>query len=218
MTVVFIRSIILYIAVLISMRIMGKGEIAEMNCFDLVITLLIAEVASLPMENNDIPMINGIAALTGLVAMQTVVSFLSLKFRTASIILSGKPSILINKGQIDYKELKKERISINELLEQLRIQGYFNIKYIQYAILETDGSLSVVPTSDYNSTPNREYNHIPLPLILDGTKVKENLKKMNKDVSWLKDILKLHKINSHKQVLVFILDEYDDIIIQLKSR
>lgn len=218
MIVVFIRSIILYIAVLISMRIMGKGEIAEMNCFDLVITLLIAEVASLPMENNDIPMINGIAALTGLVAMQTIVSFLSLKFRKVAIILSGKPSILINKGIIDYRELKRERVSISELLEQLRIQGYFNIKYIQYAILETDGSLSVVPTSDYNSTPTREYNHIPLPLILDGTIVKENLKKMNKDVSWLKDILKLHKINSPKQVLVFILDEYDDIIIQLKSR
>ncbi|MDU6535333.1 MAG: MMPL family transporter, partial [Intestinibacter bartlettii] len=98
MVVVFLRSIVLYIAVLISMRIMGKGEIAEMNCFDLVITLLIAEVASLPMENNDIPMINGIAALTGLVAMQTIISFLSLKFRKVSIVLSGKPSILINKG------------------------------------------------------------------------------------------------------------------------
>lgn len=217
MTVVFIRSIILYIAVLISMRIMGKGEIAEMNCFDLVITLLIAEVASLPMENNDIPMINGIAALTGLVAMQTVVSFLSLKFRTASIILSGKPSILINKGQIDYKELKKERISINELLEQLRIQGYFNIKYIQYAILETDGSLSIVPTSNYNSTPPREYNHIPMPLILDGKIIKENLKKFEKDEMWLMGILKSYDIEKVKDVLICILDEYDKIVIQKKN-
>lgn len=177
MIVVFIRSIILYIAVLISMRIMGKGEIAEMNCFDLVITFLIAEVASFPMENNDIPMINGIAALTGLVAMQTIISFLSLKFRKVSILLSGKPSILINKGKIDYRELKKERVSINELLEQLRIQGYFNIKYIQYAILETDGSLSIVPTPNYDSTPAKDYNHIPIPLILDGNIVNENLKK-----------------------------------------
>lgn len=217
MIVVFIRSIILYTAVLISMRIMGKGEIAEMNCFDLVITLLIAEVASLPMENNDIPMINGIAALTGLVAMQTIVSFLSLKFRSISTILSGKPSILINKGQIDYKELKKERVSINELLEQLRIQGYFNIKYIQYAILETDGSLSIVPTSNYNSTPPREYNRIPTPLILDGKVIKENLKKVKKDESWLMGVLRSYNINKTKDVLICILDEYDKIVLQRKN-
>lgn len=217
MIVVFIRSIILYTAVLISMRIMGKGEIAEMNCFDLVITLLIAEVASLPMENNDIPMINGIAALTGLVAMQTIVSFLSLKFRSISTILSGKPSILINKGQIDYKELKKERVSINELLEQLRIQGYFNIKYIQYAILETDGSLSIVPTSNYNSTPPREYNRIPTPLILDGKIIKENLKKVKKDESWLMGVLRSYNINKAKDVLICILDEYDKIVLQRKN-
>lgn len=217
MIVVFIRSIILYTAVLISMRIMGKGEIAEMNCFDLVITLLIAEVASLPMENNDIPMINGIAALTGLVAMQTIVSFLSLKFRSISTILSGKPSILINKGQIDYKELKKERVSINELLEQLRIQGYFNIKYIQYAILETDGSLSIVPTSNYNSTPPREYNRIPTPLILDGKIIKENLKKVKKDESWLMGVLRSYNINKTKDVLICILDEYDKIVLQRKN-
>ena len=198
MVVVFLRSIVLYIAVLISMRIMGKGEIAEMNCFDLVITLLIAEVASLPMENNDIPMINGIAALTGLVAMQTIISFLSLKFRKVSIVLSGKPSILINKGEIDYKEL----------LEQLRIQGYFNIKHIQYAILETDGSLSIVPTSNYNSTPSRPFYHLPIPLILDGCVIKENLKQINKDEAWLDSILKSHEIKKAKEVLLCILDEY----------
>ncbi|WP_312287762.1 DUF421 domain-containing protein, partial [Terrisporobacter sp.] len=122
MLVVFIRSIILYIAVLVSLRIMGKGEIAEMNCFDLVITLLIAEVASTPMENNDIPMLYGIAALTGLVFMQTLISILGLKSKFIGRLVSGKPSILINKGKIDYNALKKEKITINELLEQLRVQ------------------------------------------------------------------------------------------------
>lgn len=216
MIVVFLRSIVLYIAVLISMRIMGKGEIAEMNCFDLVITLLIAEVASLPMENNSIPMINGIAALTGLVAMQTIISFLSLKFRKVSTVLSGKPSILINKGKIDYKELKKERVNIKELLEQLRIQGYFNIKYIQYAILETDGNLSVVPMPNYNSTPTKLFKHLPIPLILDGSIIKENLREINKSEVWLDNILKEQKIKNKKEVLVCILDEYDKILIQKK--
>lgn len=217
MIVVFLRSIVLYVAVLVSMRIMGKGEIAEMNCFDLVITLLIAEVASLPMENNDIPMINGIAALTGLVAMQTIISFLSLKFRRISVILSGKPSILIDKGTIDYKELKRERVSINELLEQLRIQGYFNLKYIQYAILETDGSLSIVPTPDYRATPEKTYNRIPIPLILDGKIIKDNLREIGRDIRWLDSILADRNIKRHREVLVCMLDEYDEIYIQNKK-
>ena len=201
MLVVFIRSIILYIAVLISLRIMGKGEIAEMNCFDLVITLLIAEVASTPMENNDIPMIYAIAAL---------------KFKFINRIVSGKPTILIDKGKIDYKSLKQEKITINELLEQLRIQGYFNLKYVQYAILETDGNLSVVPTTTYNSTPSREYLHLPISLIQDGEILNKNLKKINKDEQWIYNILKSQHINNVNDVLICVLDEYDKIFIQKK--
>ncbi|WP_455538694.1 DUF421 domain-containing protein [Terrisporobacter sp.] len=216
MLVVFIRSIILYVAVLISLRVMGKGEIAEMNCFDLVITLLIAEVASTPMENNDIPLLNGIASLIGLVFIQTIISVLSIKFRFISKFVSGKTSILINKGKIDYKVLKKEKITIDELLEQLRIQGYFNIKYVQYALLETDGNLSVVPTTNYNSTPSVEYKHMPIPLIQDGKIIKENLKKLQEDETWLNNILKLHHISNVKDVLLCVLDEYDKIYIQKK--
>ena len=216
MLVVFIRSIILYVAVLISLRVMGKGEIAEMNCFDLVITLLIAEVASTPMENNDIPLLYGIASLIGLVFIQTVISVISLKFRSISRFVSGKPSILINKGKIDYKILKKEKITIDELLEQLRIQGYFNIKYVQYALLETDGNLSVVPTTNYNSTPSVEYKHMPISLIQDGKIIKESLKSIQEDETWLNNILKSHHIDNVKDVLLCVLDEYDKIFIQKK--
>ena len=216
MLVVFIRSIILYVAVLISLRVMGKGEIAEMNCFDLVITLLIAEVASTPMENNDIPLLYGIASLIGLVFIQTVISVISLQFRSISRFVSGKPSILINKGKIDYKILKKEKITIDELLEKLRIQGYFNIKYVQYALLETDGNLSVVPTTNYNSTPSVEYKHMPISLIQDGKIIKESLKSIQEDETWLNNILKSHHIDNIKDVLLCVLDEYDKIFIQKK--
>ena len=195
---------------------MGKGEIAEMNCFDLVITLLIAEVASTPMENNDIPLLYGIASLIGLVFIQTVISVISLKFRSISRFVSGKPSILINKGKIDYKILKKEKITIDELLEQLRIQGYFNIKYVQYALLETDGNLSVVPTTNYNSTPSVEYKHMPISLIQDGKIIKESLKSIQEDETWLNNILKSHHIDNIKDVLLCVLDEYDKIFIQKK--
>lgn len=217
MITVLIRSIILYIAILISLRIMGKGEIAEMNSFDLVITFLLAEVASIPMENNNVPILYGIASITGLVLMQTVISYFALKSRKVSSLLSGKPSILINKGKIDYKELKKERISIDEIFEQLRIQGYFNIKDVQYAILETDGNLSVVPSSSYEDNQFKDFKHLPISLIIDGQIIKDSLKSIKKDKQWLLNLLDSYNITNHKDVLVCILDEDDEIFIQKKK-
>lgn len=217
MVIVLIRSIILYLAVLIALRVMGKGEIAEMNSYDLVITLLIAEVASLPMEDNSLPIIYGIASITGLVLMQTLISYLSLKSRSFAALLSGKPSVLISKGKINYKELKKERISIDELLEQLRIEGYFHIKDVQYAILETDGNLSVLPSSEYNSTPPKEFKHLPLALVLDGKIIDESLDTLGKDKNWLISTLKSHNADNIKDVLICVLDENDKIFIQKKE-
>ena len=217
MLIVLVRSIVLYIAVLIALRVMGKGEIAEMNSFDLVITFLLAEVASIPMENNNIPMLYGIASITGLVLMQSIISYLSLKNRKLAKFFTGKPAILINKGKIDYKELKKERISIDELVEQLRISGYFNLKDVQYAILESDGSLSVLPFPSYKSPPTTVFDHIPISLILDGVIIKDGLKSLNKDVDWLMGILKSHHIESIKDVLICLLDENDKIYIQKKE-
>lgn len=217
MLVVLIRSIILYIVVLISLRVMGKGEIAEMNSYDLVITLLIADVVSMPMENNSIPMINAISSLTGLVLMQTLISYISLKSRKFDSFLSGKPSILINKGKVDEKQLKKERISIEELLEQLRIQGFFNLKEVQFAILETDGNLSIVPAANYNSSPSKPFHHLPIPLIVDGKIIHNSLKSINKNEKWLLNIVKSKHIDNYKDVLICILDEYDKIFIQKKN-
>lgn len=217
MIVVLIRSILLYIVVLIGLRIMGKGEIAEMNSFDLVITLLIAEVAAVPMENNNIPIINGIAAVTGLVFMQIVISYIALKSRTVRVFLSGKPSILIEKGEINFKVLKKERVTIDELLEQLRILGYFKISDVQYAILETDGNLSVLPSSSYSSTPDYEFNHLPLSLIIDGQVINHNIKILNKDINWLFEILGSNQIENVKDVLLLTIDENDKVLIQKKK-
>ncbi len=216
MITVFIRSIILYIALLISLRIMGKGEIAEMNSFDLVITFLLAEVASIPMENNNIPLLYGIASITALVLMQAFISYFTLKSRKVSALLSGKPSILINKGKIDYKELKKERISIDEIFEQLRIQGYFNIKDVQYAILEKDGNLSVVPSTSYEDNQFKDFKHLPIPLIIDGKIINDSLKSIKKDKKWILNLLSSYHISNYKDVLVCILDEDDKIFIQKK--
>ena len=217
MLVVFIRTIILYISVLIALRIMGKGEIAEMNAFDLVITLLIAEVAAIPMQDNSIPLIYGIASITGLIFIEILISYISLKSRTISKILSGNPAILISKNNLNYKQLKKERISIEELLEELRTQGYFNLRDVQYAILETDGDLSVVPSPSYDSSKTSDFKHLPLPVIIDGKIVKDNLNELNKDDKYISKILKSNNIKSAKDVLICIVDENDDIFIQKKD-
>ncbi|MGL4914501.1 MAG: DUF421 domain-containing protein [Romboutsia sp.] len=217
MLVVLIRSILLYIVVLVSLRVMGKGEIAEMNSFDLVITLLIAEVAAVPMENNNIPLINGVAAVTGLVVMQIVISYLALKSRTVRVLLSGKPSILIEKGTINYKELQRERVTIDELLEQLRVQGYFKISDVQYAILETDGNLSVLATPTYKNPPGSEFKHLPLSLIIDGQVIKHNINLIDKDNKWLLEVLKSNHIKRIKDVLLCVIDENDKIYIQEKK-
>ena len=217
MLVVFIRSIILYIAVLIALRVMGKGEIAEMNAFDLVITLLIAEVAAIPMQDNSIPMIYGVASITGLVFIEILISYITLKSRTISKILSGSSAILIDKNKLDYKQLKKERISIEELLEELRTQGYFSLKDIQYAILETDGDLSIVPSPSYDSSKTSEFKHLPLPVIIDGKTIKSNLNELNKDDSWISKLLKSNNIKSVKDILICIVDENDEVFIQRKN-
>ncbi|MGL5312133.1 MAG: DUF421 domain-containing protein [Peptostreptococcaceae bacterium] len=217
MLIVLVRSIVLYLAVLIALRVMGKGEIAEMNSFDLVITFLLAEVASIPMENNNIPMLYGIASITGLVLMQSIISYLSLKSRRLGTFFSGRPSILITKGQINYSELKKERVSIDELLEQLRINGYFSIKDVQYAILEADGDLSILPSPSYKSTPTKVFKHLPISLIIDGAVIKDSLKMVDKDMNWLMGILKSYHIDNIKDVLICLLDENDKIFIQKKE-
>lgn len=216
MLVIFFRSIILYILVLLSLRIMGKGEIAEMNCFDLVVTLLIADVVSVSIENNSIPILYSFAAITGIAFLQISISFLGLKNKKVSAFLSGSPSILIEKGKINQKSLKKERITIDELLEQLRVNGYFNINDVSYAILETDGQLSILPKPSYNDIPKKEYNHLPTSLILDGVVMKENLSMVNKNMHWLSGVLNAHHIKSVDEVLLLVLDGYDKVFIQKK--
>lgn len=216
MLIIFFRSIILYILVLLALRVMGKGEIAEMNCFDLVVTLLIADVVSVSIENNSIPILYSFAAVTGITFLQISISFLSLKNKKVGSLLSGSPSILIEKGKINQKSLKKERITIDELLEQLRVNGFFNISDVSYAILETDGQLSILPKPSYNDIPKKEYKHLPTSLILDGVIMKENLSMVNKNMHWLNGVLNAHHIKSVDEVLLLVLDGYDKVFIQKK--
>ena len=170
----FVRVSIIYLLVLIVMRLMGKREISQMQPFELVIAIMIADLASVPMADTGIPIFNGIIPILTLLAFQLILSILNMKSIKLRAIICGKPQILIFRGKIDEKALKKEKITINELQERLRQSNIFNIGDVEYAILETSGQISVIQKpekrntipEDFNITP--EYEGIPYDLIIDG--------------------------------------------------
>ena len=193
MLITFIRSILLYIIVLVVMRLMGKREIGQLQPFELAISIMIADLASTPMADAGIPISNGIIPILALLVMHLVISILNIKSIRAREILCGKPSILIYRGRIDEKQLKKERFTVNELEERLRGNNVVNIGDVEYAILETSGQVTVilkpekrnVTTGDLNIKP--EYEGLAYDLVLDGKVMYENLKILKKDYDWLKN-------------------------------
>lgn len=196
MLITFIRAIILYIVVLIVMRLMGKREIGQLQPFELAIAIMIADLAAVPMSELGIPITNGIIPILALLVMYMIISMLNMKSVNFRKIISGQPSLLIYRGKIDEKVLKKERITINELQERLRGDNVFNLSDVEYAILETNGQVTVIQKpekrnlmpQDLNITP--EYEGIPYDLVVDGKVMGENLKTIGRDIVWLEKQLK----------------------------
>lgn len=191
MLITFFRAIVLYILVLIVMRFMGKREIGQLQPFELAISIMIADLATIPMAETGVPITNGIIPMLGLLVMHLIISMLNIKSTKAREIICGKPAILIFRGKIDEKVLKKERFTINELEERLRDNNIFNIGDVEYAILETSGQVTVIPKpnkrqtipEDFNIEP--EYEGIAYDLVVDGKVMYENLRKIGKDYVWL---------------------------------
>ncbi len=204
----FIRVSIIYILVLVIMRIMGKREIGQMQPFELVIAIMIADLASVPMADTGIPISNGIIPILALLLFQLIISIINLKSITLRKIICGKPRILIYRGKIDEQALKKEKITINELQERLRQKSIFTIGDVEYAILETSGEISVIQkpekrniiVEDLNITP--EYEGIPYDLVMDGKIMYENLKKIGKDEKWLQKQVEKFKTKPQDTLIV----------------
>ena len=223
MLITFFRSIVLYILVLIVMRLMGKREIGQLQPFELAIAIMIADLASIPMTEIGIPIYYGIVPILGLLMMHMFISFLNMKSINAREILCGRPSILIYRGKIIEKELKKQRFTINELEERLRGNDVFNIGDVEYAILETSGQVTViqkpekrnVTPEDLNITP--DYEGIPYDLVVDGKVMTENLKELGKNYKWLEK--QTEKFNMKpEEALVVTLDAKGQIYCQKKEK
>ena len=161
MLITFFRSIILYIFVLIIMRLMGKREIGQLQPFELAISIMIADLVTMPMTDVGIPISNGIIPILGLLLMHLIISIINIKSIKAREIICGKPRILIYRGKIDEEALKKERFTINELQERLRGNNIVNIGDVEYAILETSGQVTVIQKPDKRNTIPADFNIMP---------------------------------------------------------
>jgi len=216
MFVVSIRTAILYLLVVLTMRLMGKRQIGELQPYEFVITIMISDLASLPMQDTRLPLLQGIIPIITLLFLKTILTQIGLKFQRTRKFVDGEPCILIYKGKINYSTLKKQQLNIDELLEELRLANYFNLDEIQYAILENDGQMSILPT-DYNSEKNTANAEVKLPKILisDGKINNNSLTTMNKDEKWILNLLKNHNILSIKHVLIALYDTEGKFKFQL---
>ena len=222
MLITFVRAIFLYIIVLIVMRLMGKREIGQLQPFELAISIMIADLASIPMTESGVPISNGIIPILGLLVMHLLISLINLKSLKAREIICGKPRILIYRGKIDEKALKKERFTINELQERLRKSNVMYLGDVEYAILETSGDLSVIQKpekrntipEDFNITP--KYEGISYDLVIDGKVMVDNLKKIGKDYRWLKKQVEKFNIEP-EEALVVTIDGKEQFFCQKKE-
>jgi uncharacterized membrane protein YcaP (DUF421 family) len=221
--VVFIRTILLYIFVVFVMRIMGKRQIGELQPFELVIAIMLSELAAVPMQDTGIPLLYGIIPILTLMLLQIFLTLITLKFQHARKIICGTPSILIKHGSIIEDEMVKQRLNLDDLMEDLRMSGYLNITDIEYAILENSGKLSIIPK--YNSAPvlrqdlskTGDDETLPIGLILDGNLNIDNLKLSGFDKNWLKDRLKEQNIQNIEDVFIAMLDSKKNLYIQGRS-
>ncbi len=222
MILILVRTVIVYILVLFVMRFMGKRELGQMQPFELVISIMIADLAATPMAEIGIPILYGIIPIFGLLIMHVIISVLNLKSIKMREIICGKPRILIYRGKIDEQALIKENFTINELQERLRVNNINNLGDVEFAILETSGQISVVPKpekralkpEDFNMKVN--YEGIAYDLVIDGKVMNDNLKKIGKDYNWLnKEVSKFGM--KPEEALVVVLNGDQTIFCQKKE-
>ncbi len=199
MALVFIRTVIIFITLLLIMRLMGKSQIGEMQPFEFVITLVIAELACIPMADTSIPILYGIIAIVTIYILHQIVWLLSLWFKPMKTMFSGKPSVVVNRNGVDEFQLKKNNLDVSDLIESMRTAGYFNLDDIYYGIYEANGQFSALEKEE------KATNRLPLLLIDRGKPDKQNLERCGFDDEKLKNILREQNAKL-KQVVVMTID------------
>ena len=206
MTTIVIRTIILYVLLSFSLRIMGKRQIGELDVSELVSTLLISEIASIPIDDPDIPLLNAIIPILFILSVEIILSTIKNKSEKLKSTIEGRPEYIIYKGRLLQKVLDENRISVNELLSELRSQGIGNINDVEYATIEQNGALSVL----------KKDANLAHTIIIDGNVIEKNLIRLGFNEIWLKKQLSSQKTRQ-KDVLLMTADDSGEVYFIMKD-
>ena len=223
MAIVFVRTLIIYFALVLIMRILGKRQLGEMELSEFVVAALIADLASHPLQDIGIPMINGLVPIVTLFCCEVLISGVAMKNIRLRALLFGKPSMLVEKGKIKQHEMKKNRFTTDELMEELRNQGYLDISAVEYAVLETDGRLSVIPyPSESPVKPSQlkieaEDKGYPVVVISDGHVIESNLRLVGRDGNWLKKRLAALGVKDAEQIFLMTVNSAGQVYFAPKE-
>ena len=190
---IIIKTVVLYFFIVICYRIMGKKEVGQLSIIDLIVSILIAELAAMSIEETERSIFVSVIPIALLVIIQVSLSLLTLKSNAFRKFIDGNPQILVNKGKVNFKQMQKTRYSLDDLISQLREQGIKNLDEVNYAILENNGKLSVFSDN----------NVYPMPIILDGVIDVDTVKNMNNDIDWVYNILNKNKLKLNEVFYAF---------------
>ena len=222
MLIVFIRTVVIFAILIAVLRLMGKRHLGELEIGELVTTLMISEIATLPLENPSVPLLYAIIPLSTLMLFEVGISMILTKFPKLKNLISPRPSVIIRQGKLDQKELRRLRISMDEFLSVLRQNNVADISDVNYAIMEQNAKITIVPKAEASQPTMKEFNlpcrdkGIPHILIADGVVNEYNLKNSKKDKDWLNAELKKHNITSDG-VFLFTVNDIDEVYIIKKE-
>lgn len=217
------RSLILYILILFLLRIMGKRQLGEMQPFELVITLIIADLATIPMAETALPLIQGIIPILTLACIHYFICFVSRKSIFFRKLINGKPVILLDSEGINYENLQKTNMTFNDLLEGLHSAGYFNLEELLYVILQTNGTMTVVnrapftPLTANDLSLKKDQSTLPMIIVAKGKILDENLKIAQLDEQFIKKHIKKAGISSIKDILLLTINNTGKLYLQPKK-
>ena len=218
----FLRTVVMYLALIAVLRLMGKRQVGQMEPSELVVAMLIADLASIPMQNLQAPIYHGMIPIVTVLALELLLSWLALRSIRLRRLLCGKPVILIENGKLLQKNLRATRITLDELTGLLREKEVLELRTVQYAILETGGNLSVFlfpgnrPATAKEAGIQAKKELLPVTVVSDGVVLKENLQKAGKDLAWLEKVL-AQKQARLRDTLLLTVDPSDKLVFYKKE-
>ena len=223
MVIAFLRTIVLYLLIIAGIRLMGKRQVGELEPSELVLALLIADLAAVPMQDFGIPLLTGLIPILTLLCLTMALSVLTMRSVRFRAVLCGRPSVIVENGKLRQNEMKKNRFTLDELMEELRMQGITDLSTVKYAILETNGQLSVLPYAAQQPVTAQQMGLTPqepgLPMVIinDGRLITRSLHSRGLNEEWLEKQLRQHHVKGTQDVFLLTVDEENRVYLSKKE-